>query len=250
MERFFCEKKGVFVLNQLLTFENFLETEQIEFPVDNDTKGALDVLKWAYDHYGDKVVYACSFGIEGIVLIDLISKVTDKARIVFLDTGVHFDETYELIEKVKKKYPTITIELKKPKLTLEEQAVQYGDELWKSNPNACCNMRKIEPLNEVLNGVTAWISGLRREQSESRKNTEFLNLDKRFKSVKVCPLIHWTWKDVWRYAHKNQLEYNTLHDNGYPSIGCKTCTLPAFNADDLRSGRWTGTNKVECGLHT
>ncbi|MBD8071269.1 phosphoadenylyl-sulfate reductase [Bacillus sp. PS06] len=237
-------------MSQLVTFKNFNEVEKKEFNIDNNTKGALEVLEWAYSQYQDEIVYACSFGIEGIVMIDLLSKVTDKARIVFLDTGVHFDETYELIDKVKKRYPTLTIELKKPKLTLEEQAEQFGAELWKSNPNQCCNIRKIQPLNEVLSGVTAWISGLRREQSESRKNTEFINLDKRFESIKVCPLIHWSWKDIWRYAHKNELDYNTLHDNGYPSIGCKTCTKPAFNADDLRSGRWTGTNKVECGLHT
>ncbi|WP_078546823.1 phosphoadenylyl-sulfate reductase [Litchfieldia alkalitelluris] len=237
-------------MSQLLTYENFNETEKNEFDIENDTKGALDVLNWAYSHYQDEIVYACSFGIEGIVMIDLLSKVTDKARIVFLDTGVHFDETYELIEKVKKRYPHLTIEMKKPELTLEQQAEQHGEELWKSNPNLCCNIRKITPLNDVLSGVTAWISGLRREQSETRKNTEFLNLDNRFKSIKVCPLIHWTWKDIWRYAHKHQLDYNTLHDNGYPSIGCSTCTKPVFNADDLRSGRWTGTNKVECGLHT
>ncbi|MFC4323137.1 phosphoadenylyl-sulfate reductase [Litchfieldia salsa] len=237
-------------MSQLVTFKNFNEIERLDFDIENDTKGALEVLKWAYDHYDDEIVYACSFGIEGIVMIDLLSKVTDKARIVFLDTDVHFDETYELIEKVKKRYPTLTIELKKPNLTLEEQAEQYGAELWKSDPNKCCSLRKIQPLNEVLSGVTAWISGLRREQSESRKNTDFLNLDQRFESIKICPLIHWTWKDIWRYAHKQELDYNTLHDNGYPSIGCKTCTKPAFNADDMRSGRWTGSNKVECGLHT
>jgi phosphoadenosine phosphosulfate reductase len=179
----------------------------------------------------------------------LISKVNDKARIVFLDTGVHFEETYQLIEQVKQKYPNLRIELKKPELTLEQQALEYGDELWKREPNKCCEMRKVIPLNEVLSGGTAWLSGLRREQSETRKNTEFFNLDSKFKSVKICPLIHWTWKDIWRYAHKNQLPYNILHDKGYPSIGCKTCTAPAWNEEDLRSGRWSGKGKTECGLH-
>ncbi|MGP7816653.1 phosphoadenylyl-sulfate reductase [Niallia sp. 01092] len=221
----------------------------IDFSIDNDTKGALEVLKWAYETYGEDIVYACSFGIEGIILIDLISKVKKNAKIVFLDTDVHFQETYELIDKVKKKYPELQIEMKKPALTLEEQAEQYGDELWKTAPNKCCEIRKIIPLNEVLSGSIAWISGLRREQSETRKNTEFINKDNRFKSVKICPLIHWTWKDVWRYAHKQQLDYNVLHDRGYPSIGCKTCTQPAINMDDLRSGRWTGKGKTECGLH-
>ena len=151
-------------------------------------------------HYGDQLVYACSFGIEGIVLIDLISKVNEKAKVVFLDTSLHFNETYELIEKVKKRYPSLQIELKKPALTLEEQAPgRFGDELWKSQPNKCCEIRKILPLNEVLSGATAWLSGLRRDRCESRKNSQFINKDNRFKSIKICPLIHWSWKDIWRY---------------------------------------------------
>lgn len=233
-----------------LTYTTFDDYQAPEFPIDNLTKGALEVLKWAYTHYSeDELVYACSFGIEGMVLIDLISQVNERAHIAFLDTDKHFQETYDLIEKVRERYPNLNIEIKKPKLTLEEQAKEFGDNLWETNPNKCCEIRKVIPLGEVLSGATAWISGLRREQSETRKHTQFTNKDNKFKSVKVCPLIHWTWKDVWRYAHKNNLPYNLLHDNGYPSIGCQTCTLPAFNADDLRSGRWTGTGKIECGLH-
>lgn len=229
------------------TFDQFIIPE---FLIDNETKGALNVLEWAYRHYSeDELIYACSFGIEGIVLIDLISKVNDSARIVFLDTDLHFTETYQLIDQVEKKYPNLRIEKKKPSLTLEEQAEKYGDGLWEREPNKCCEIRKVLPLNEVLTGATAWLSGLRREQGEARKNTEFLNKDNKFTAVKICPLIHWTWKDIWRYAHKNQLPYNILHDKGYPSIGCKTCTQPAWNEEDLRSGRWSGTGKTECGLH-
>ncbi|WP_139187791.1 phosphoadenylyl-sulfate reductase [Bacillus tuaregi] len=236
-------------MEEIVTYENVDEFPLNEFAVDDETKGALEVLRWGYSHYGEKLIYACSFGIEGIVLIDLIAKVNEKAKVVFLDTGLHFSETYELIEKVKERYPALQIELKKPSITLEEQTIQYGEELWKSNPNKCCEIRKVLPLNEVLSGATAWLSGLRREQSPSRQNTQFINKDNKFKSIKICPLIHWTWKDIWRYAHKHQLAYNTLHDNGYPSIGCSPCTQPAINVDDLRSGRWTGTMKTECGLH-
>jgi phosphoadenosine phosphosulfate reductase len=237
-------------LTEKLLYQKFDQFKLPEFPVDNETKGALKVLEWAYQHYTDEeLIYACSFGIEGIVLIDLISKVNDSAKVVFLDTDVHFDETYELIEQVKKKYPNLRIEMKKPALTLEEQEKEYGDELWTREPNKCCEIRKVIPLNEVLSGTTAWLSGLRREQGETRKNTDFLNKDNKFKSIKICPLIHWTWKDIWRYAHKNQLPYNILHDKGYPSIGCKTCTKPVWNEEDLRSGRWSGSGKTECGLH-
>lgn len=232
----------------MLTYNTWQESF-VQFELDDEHKGALNILNWAYNHYGDQVVYACSFGIEGIVLIDLISKVKSNAKIIFLDTDVHFKETHETIERVKKNYPDLNIQLKKPALTLDDQAKQFGDELWKTNPNKCCEIRKLTPLKETLSGAKAWISGLRRDQSETRKNVEFINKDNKFQSIKICPLIHWTWKDVWRYVSKHNLTYNPLHDQGYPSIGCSHCTKPAFTMDDLRSGRWQGLNKTECGLH-
>ncbi|MBS2968915.1 phosphoadenylyl-sulfate reductase [Metabacillus sp. KIGAM252] len=232
----------------MLTFENWTETVP-EFEDKDKAIEALNVLKWAYSHYQDDLVYACSFGIEGIVLIDLISKIKKDARIVFLDTELHFKETYDLIDRVKARYPALNIFLKKPSLSVAEQAAKHGDELWKRNPNECCRIRKVLPLREVMSSEKAWISGLRREQSPSRKNTQFLNRDDKFENVKICPLIHWTWKDVWRYAHKNDLDYNVLHDQGYPSIGCKPCTQPAIDVNDARSGRWNGSQKTECGLH-
>lgn len=239
----FCLQGG----EKMLTFDNFSDVPTI--PLDDQVHGALRALTWAYEEYGEEIVYACSFGIEGIVLIDLISKVKADAKIVFLDTNVHFKETYETIEKVEKMYPQLQIELKQPHLSLEEQAKSYGEELWKSNPNQCCQIRKMNPLNEVLTGKIAWISGLRRQQSPTRAKTEFINKDDKFKSVKVCPLIHWTWKEVWQYVSKYDLPYNPLHDQGYPSIGCEKCTIPSWTQDDLRAGRWQGEQKTECGLH-
>ncbi|KSU83299.1 MULTISPECIES: phosphoadenylyl-sulfate reductase [Fictibacillus] len=235
----------------MLKYDTWEEQEHdFPFPSDSETKGAMEVLQWAYDYYGDELVYACSFGIEGSVLVDLISKVKPDARVVFLDTGLHFKETYEVIEKAKEKYPSLNIEMKKPALSVAEQAGEHGDELWKRNPNLCCQIRKVIPLEETLSGASAWLSGLRREQSETRRNTQYVNKDNRFKSIKICPLIHWTYKDIWRYAHKHSLPYNTLHDQGYPSIGCQPCTLPAdWASGDARSGRWSGQGKTECGLH-
>lgn len=232
----------------MLTYETW-DHKIREFNSDNPTKGALDVLKWAYETYGDELVYACSFGIEGSVLVDLVSQVKPDAQVVFLDTQLHFQETYEVIEAAKKRYPSLRIKQKTPALTLEEQARKHGEELWRVNSNQCCSIRKIIPLEEELGCVKAWLSGLRREQSPTRQNTQFINKDERFQSIKICPLIHWTWKDIWRYAHKHNLPYNILHDNGYPSIGCEPCTQAAINPDDLRSGRWSGTGKLECGLH-
>ncbi|KIQ94669.1 Phosphoadenosine phosphosulfate reductase [Anoxybacillus thermarum] len=233
----------------MITYETWDEVQKPTFPIDNNEKGALHVLSWAYAHYGDDLLYACSFGIEGIVLIDLISQVKDDAHIVFLDTHLHFPETYETIERVKRAYPRLRIHLQTPSLSLAEQEKQFGAELWKKDPNKCCELRKIVPLREAMTGKKAWISGLRREQSPTRQHVEFINRDKKFQNIKVCPIIYWTWKDVWRYVHRHNLSYNPLHDRGYPSIGCAPCTVPAYTEEDLRSGRWAGLGKTECGLH-
>ena len=195
-----------------VTYDTFTNNLFQDLDITNSTKGAYDILKWAYDSYGDEIVYSCSFGAEGMILIDLISQVKADAKIVFLDTDLHFQETYDLIDRVKERYPKLQIELKKPDLTLDEQSEQYGTALWKKDPNQCCYIRKIKPLEEVLAGATAWVSGLRREQSPSRQHTNFINKDERFKSVKVCPLIHWTWDDVWEYIETHDLTYNELHD--------------------------------------
>lgn len=231
-----------------LTYDTWKEPN-LAFEIDETYKGALQVIEWAYKEYGEELVYACSFGIEGIVLIDLISKVKKDAKIVFLDTGLHFKETYQLIEDVKEKYPSLQVEIKQPNLSLEEQANKYGDKLWESQPNRCCYYRKVLPLEEVLSSATAWLSGLRREQSPTRANTNFINLDDNFKSIKVCPLIHWTWKEIWQYVKENELIYHPLHDQGYPSIGCAPCTLPGDMETGSRSGRWKNKQKTECGLH-
>lgn len=227
----------------MVTYETWGET------IIDDRADTLDVLKWAFREYRDEIVYACSFGAEGIVLLDLIYKVNQHAVIKFLDTGLHYQETYELIEKVKERYPNLTIEMVSPPITLDEQKKEYGDELWRHNPNLCCHIRKVLPLEEALKDAKAWISGLRREQSPIRSKTQYINRDDKFKRVKICPLIHWTWEDINQYIALNQLPYNPLHDKGYPSIGCAPCTKPVNHSTNLREGRWAGLNKTECGLH-
>lgn len=226
-------------------------TENVTFSTEDGTKGALSVLKWAYKHYdSDKIVYASSFGAEAIVLIDLIQQVKPDAHIVFLDTGLHFPETYVVIEKIEARFPSLKIERKQPDLNLDQQREQYGSALWKRDPNLCCQIRKVIPLKEALSDKDAWISGLRREQSPTRKDTQFLNHDEKFNNTKICPLIHWTWDEVWDYIRTHNLPYNELHDHSYPSIGCFPCTQPVSAEGDSRAGRWAGSGKTECGLHT
>lgn len=240
--------KGGINLSQQLTYETFDE-EKVANLI-SAQPDFIGILKWAFQEYKEEeIVYACSFGAEGIVLIDLIHKVNKNAEIVFLDTNLHFQETYELIDQVRQRYPTLKINMIQPKLTLEEQATKFGRELWVHDPNQCCYIRKIVPLKEALDNAKAWITGLRREQSPTRSNTQYINKDERFKKVKICPLIHWTWDDVMTYIKINHLPYNPLHDKGYPSIGCAMCTKPITNLSDSRSGRWAGSSKTECGLH-
>ena len=233
-------------MKEMLTYK----TWETSSPAQNGQQDYMEVLKWAYSHYAEAdIVYACSFGAEGVVLIDLIYKVNKNARIVFLDTGLHFSETYQLIDEMEKRYPGMRIERAKPAISLQEQEKWYGDELWKTNPTLCCRLRKVTPLRDALSETKAWISGLRREQSPSRQNTMFINKDETFKKIKICPLIHWTWEDIITYIKLNHLPYNPLHDKGYPSIGCEPCTAAVGSGDDFRSGRWLGHAKTECGLH-
>ncbi|MFC2949785.1 phosphoadenylyl-sulfate reductase [Virgibacillus sediminis] len=230
-----------------LTF--FQWNDQLQKELNTGFSDFMDVIKWAFRVYQDRILYASSFGAESMVLIDLISKVNPEASIVFLDTNLHFKETYQLIEKTKRKYPTLNIRMVQPSYTLEQQAEEFGDRLWERTPDKCCGIRKIEPLKKELSNVDAWISGLRRDQSATRKNTEYVNKDNKFQKVKICPLIHWTWEDVWNYIKLNNLPYNQLHDQNYPSIGCEMCTLPVGTEGDSRNGRWAGFSKKECGLH-
>jgi phosphoadenosine phosphosulfate reductase len=237
-------------MTKSVTYENWSQISDT-LPIDDVTKGARSVLEWAYRQYPeDKIVYASSFGAEAIVLIDLIQQVKPDAHIVFLDTGLHFPETYDVIDKIEARFPSLKIERKLPALSLDEQREEYGSALWKRDPNQCCQIRKVIPLRETLTAKDAWISGLRREQSPTRKDTQFLNKDGKFENIKICPLIHWTWDEVWSYIKEKDLPYNLLHDQGYPSIGCFPCTQPAGTNGDSRAGRWAGSGKTECGLHT
>lgn len=236
-------------MSEVVSYATLTEEELVKINQNLEQKDTLDVVRWAYNQWGDELVYACSFGAEGMVLIDLISKIKPDAKIIFLDTQLHFKETYQLIDQVKERYSRLNIELVKPELSLKEQAQKYGDELWKTNPDLCCRLRKVVPMEKVLTGVKAWLSGLRREQSPTRATVQYVNRDDKFQSIKVCPLIKWTWTEVWLYIKQFDLPYNVLHDHNYPSIGCAPCTRPVAPGEDFRAGRWADTGKTECGLH-
>ncbi|WP_274365254.1 phosphoadenylyl-sulfate reductase [Paenibacillus thermotolerans] len=228
---------------------NLIEKERIITEAaerfENESPEAL--LKWATETF-PSITLACSFGAEDVVLVDLLQKVSPRTDIFYLDTDFHFKETYETRDKLSEKY-NITFVQVKPKLTPEQQAAQHGDELWKSDPNKCCNIRKVEPLVEILGKYDAWITGIRRDQAPTRANAKKVEYDTKFGLVKFNPLASWTSEDVWNYIREHNVPYNPLHDRNYPSIGCEHCTRPVAPGEDPRAGRWANTDKTECGLH-
>ena len=129
------------------------------------------------------------------------------------------------------------------------QEKQYGKNLWEKDPDTCCNLRKVMPLRKALDNYDIWITGIRKKQTQVRKQSSLIEFESRFEVIKINPLINWTHDEVWDYIKTHNLPYNPLHDNSYPSIGCKQCTTPVCAGEDDRSGRWKGKNKTECGLH-
>lgn len=207
-----------------------------------------DILQWAVESYGERLAVVTSFQTTGIVTLHMLHQLGFRVDALTLDTGLLFPETYDLMQRLQDRLNFNLIRVQ-PELTVEEQAAQYGAELWKREPDACCRMRKVVPLDKALVGYEAWVAGLRRDQSKSRSTIQAISWDQRNTKVKIAPLIDWTEEMVWTYIHAYDLPYNALHDRGYPSIGCYTCTQPVAAGADVRSGRWANQGKTECGIH-
>lgn len=195
------------------------------------------------------LTFACSFGAEDMVLLDMLMQLDPAANVFYLDTDVLFRETYALRDGAVQKYGLTGLRRVSPALTLAEQAQQHGDALWAREPADCCSIRKVQPLTQVLSEYNGWITGIRREQSPARAGAKVFEWDDKFGLVKVNPLVRWTEDQVWAYIQEHDVPYNPLHDQNYPSIGCQYCTKPIHPGEDRRSGRWAGFEKTECGLH-
>src|SRR5208282_4778429 len=206
------------------------------------------VLAWAFETFGNDVAISSAFGAEGMVLIDMASRVRKDFRLFTIDTEFLFPETYNLIDRIERKYE-IKIERVFSLLSQEEQDRVHGTALWARDPDQCCNLRKVEPLRRKLSELAAWITSIRRDQTSFRKNAHKLEWDEKFSLVKVNPIADWSSQQVWRYLHEHSVPYNSLHDQNYPSIGCTYCTRAVRPGEDPRAGRWPGTAKTECGLH-
>ncbi len=212
-------------------------------------KDPLELLRFVVDSFGaEKVTLACSFQAEDIVLVDMVASISDSVRVFSLDTGFLFAET-ERTQKIVESRFDLPFETIRPGHTIMEQANQYGRQLYLRDPDLCCKLNKVLPLQKALEGYACWITGIRREQSPTRANAPVFAYDETFGLFKANPLAAWTSEQVWRYVRERNLPYNPLHDRGYPSIGCAPCTRPVAEGEDPRAGRWSGFAKTECGLH-
>lgn len=206
------------------------------------------ILRWGFDNFGPGIVMATGFGPEGVVLMHLVSQIRAETTVFYLDTDLLFSQTYELRDKLIEKLG-IHFERVHSGISLPEQALRHGDTLWANDPDTCCQIRKVIPQRQFLSHYDAWITGIRRDQTAFRANTLPVEWDYANKMVKLNPLAAWTSDQVWEHIRENDLPYNELHDYGYPSIGCWTCTKAVAAGADPRSGRWAGVTKTECGIH-
>jgi phosphoadenosine phosphosulfate reductase len=215
---------------------------------DTESWSTPQVLHWGLNEFHPRIALATGFGAEGMVLIDMAARIRVDFRVFTLDTDFLFPETYALAERIEKHYG-IKIERCRPQLTPEQQARKYGEALWSFDPDRCCALRKVEPLREKLSELSAWVTGIRRDQASTRAQARKVEWDEKFGLLKLNPLADWTSERVWDYIRRHQVPYNPLHDRNYPSIGCTHCTRPVMPGEDSRAGRWPGFQKTECGLH-
>ncbi len=211
------------------------------------------LIPWIMQRFAhQRIVITTQFGMEGCALIDMCARHTTKLKVAYLDTMFFFRETYELRDRLAARYPHVLFVNRGTDLTPEQQAEQYGPELWKRDPDLCCKLRKTDPMTAVMGEVDVWITGLRRSQSATRASLRVIEWDWRYKVLKVNPLAASSRRQIWQYIKANDVPYNVLHERGYPSVGCTHCTSRVEGAspeDYTRSGRWSGMEKTECGLH-
>ncbi len=217
-----------------------------------------ELVAWGLQKFaGLPIVLTTSFGMEGCSLMDMCSKAIaehglPKLTIACIDTGFFFPETLQLREKLIQRYQNLEFVTWKTPVSIQEQAETYGDQLWRNNPNMCCNIRKVQPMQQNIHGYRVWITALRRSQTEHRSNVPALGWDWKYQLLKLCPLVSWTRPEVWQYIQEHDVPFNQLHLQDYPSISCYHCTKPVPGStpeQEVREGRWAGKDKTECGLH-
>ena len=207
---------------------------------------AEQVLAWTAATFGSRFIVASNM--QDAVLIDLAAKAAPGVDVLFLDTGYHFPETIGTRDAVAATYDVRIVDAL-PEHTVAEQDALLGRDLFARDPNQCCALRKVVPLQKTLAGYDAWVTGVRRVEAPTRANTPLVTYDEKFGLVKINPLAAWSDDDMDTYIAEHGILVNPLVAEGYPSIGCRPCTARPLPGADKRSGRWAGTGKIECGLH-
>ncbi|MGD9644691.1 MAG: phosphoadenylyl-sulfate reductase [Pirellulales bacterium] len=208
-----------------------------------------DIIAWAAEHYQPKLGMATAFGPEGCVIIHMLAKLAPQTYVFNLDTGYQFAETLELRDRIAQRYG-IEVELRRPEQTVAEYEAAHGGPVYTTSPDKCCADRKLSVLRKAATELDAWMSGIRRDQSSDRARAAIVGWDRKFGLVKVSPLANWTKAQVWKLITDENIPYNPLHDQGFTSIGCWPCTRAVTFGEDERAGRWSGSGKTECGLHS
>lgn len=229
------------------TPELLAELHEVSLSLENATP--QEILQWAVDRFQDQFTFATAFGPEGMTILHFLAEVAPHVRVFNLDTGYQFAETLQLRDRVAERYG-IDVELVQPETSVEEYEAIHGGPLYLRDSNQCCFDRKIVVLRRALMGYQSWASAIRRDQSPDRANIPIVGWDAKFRLVKVSPLATWKKDDIWRLIMNEKIPYNPLHDQGYPSIGCRPCTRAVQFGEDERAGRWSGQAKTECGLHS
>jgi phosphoadenosine phosphosulfate reductase len=207
---------------------------------------AQDVIGWAAETFGSRLCITSSM--TDAVIIHLASRQVPGIDVLFLDTGYHFPETIGTRDAVSAVYPVNVVNVTPP-TTVAEQDAGLGPRLYSRNPDLCCYLRKVVPLEQALAPYDAWITGVRRDETDARSDTSVVSWDPQREMVKVNPIVEWSQQQVDDYIAENGVLVNPLVYDGYPSIGCRTCTVKVADGADPRSGRWAGTAKTECGIH-
>lgn len=219
----------------------------------SEDSSTADLVAWAIRRFqSQRILVTTGFGMEGCVLIDLIARQRVRVPILYLDTHFFFPETHELRRELQARYPHLPFINAGTSLTPAEQEAAYGPELWRFDPDRCCELRKVEPMRRAVRRADVWITALTRSQSPARAKLRTVEWDWRFDILKISPLASWSREQIWSYVREHDLPYNRLHDQGYPTIGCTHCTRPVPGlapGEYSREGRWQGQGKTECGLH-
>jgi phosphoadenosine phosphosulfate reductase len=211
-----------------------------------DGATAEEIAQWAADTFDDRLCITSSM--TDAVLVDLVSRVQPGIDVIFLDTGYHFAETIGTRDAVAAVYPVNVVNVT-PDRTVAQQDAEFGERLYRRDPDLCCAMRKVQPLERSLRQYDAWVTGVRNGETARRREARAVEWDPRRQMVKVNPIVSWTQEQVDDYIAEHNVLVNPLVYDGYPSIGCATCTRRVAPGADPRSGRWAGTGKTECGLH-